>query len=88
MGLEPRGRRGRRTASAARTVSPMCAQASPDRSVFRVTGDPLVAGADSGALAGRTVAVKDLFAVSGYAIGESGEIGNQLKITRTKTTRM
>ena len=69
MGLEPRGRRGRRTASAARTVSPMCALASPDRSVFRVTGDPLVAGADSGALAGRTVAVKDLFAVSGYAIG-------------------
>ena len=69
MGLESTGRCGRRTAGVARTVSPMCAQASTDLSVFRVTGDPLLSGADTGALAGRSVAVKDLFAVSGYAIG-------------------
>jgi len=47
----------------------MCPQGSPDRSTFRITGDPLVPGADRGTLAGRRVAVKDLFAVSGYAIG-------------------
>lgn len=59
-------------------------QASPpaiDRRVWRVVGEPLVSGrrddgvtgsappAGSRALAGETVAVKDLFAVAGHAIG-------------------
>lgn len=34
-----------------------------------MTGEPLVSGTGAGALAGQSVAVKDLFAVSGYAIG-------------------
>ena len=38
-------------------------------SIWRVVGSPLVAGATSGALLGQTVAVKDLFAVAGYATG-------------------
>lgn len=37
--------------------------------VWRVVGTPLVSGASSGALLGDTVAVKDLFAVAGHAIG-------------------
>lgn len=37
--------------------------------IWRVVGSPLVAGATSGALTGLTVAVKDLFAVEGYAVG-------------------
>jgi hypothetical protein len=37
--------------------------------VWRVVGTPLIAGAASGALVGDTVAVKDLFAVAGHAIG-------------------
>lgn len=40
-----------------------------DRSVWRVVGDPLVTGAGDGPLAGETVAVKDLFAVAGHAVG-------------------
>jgi len=41
-----------------------------DTRVWRVVGGPLVpARASSGPLAGRTVAVKDLFAVAGHAIG-------------------
>lgn len=44
-------------------------QATFDRSVWRVAGDPLVAPADSGTLDGETVAVKDLFAVAGFAVG-------------------
>ncbi|MCC2315454.1 amidase [Cellulomonas xiejunii] len=40
-----------------------------DARVWRVLGDPLVAGADDGALVGRTVAVKDLFAVAGQRVG-------------------
>lgn len=47
----------------------MCAEDSFDHSVWRVTGDPLVAATGTGDLAGRTVAVKDLFAVSGHAVG-------------------
>ncbi len=39
------------------------------RAVWRVVGDPLVAGAPDGPLAGETVAVKDLFAVQGFAVG-------------------
>jgi amidase len=61
----------------------VCAQNSPDRSVFRVTGDPLVPGAGTGALAGRTVAVKDLFAVSGYAIG----VGNPTWLSEARIER-
>lgn len=40
-----------------------------DRAVWRVVGDPLVAASGSGVLDGETVAVKDLFAVAGFAIG-------------------
>lgn len=40
-----------------------------DESVWRVLGSPLVCGAEDGALAGETVAVKDLFAVAGFAVG-------------------
>jgi len=36
---------------------------------WRIVGSPLVAGAASGPLAGMTLAVKDLFAVEGFAIG-------------------
>jgi amidase len=42
---------------------------STDHAIFRVSGDPLVAGSGAGTLTGRTVAVKDLFAVSGHAVG-------------------
>ena len=37
--------------------------------VWRIVGSPLVAGATSGPLLGQTVAVKDLFAVAGFATG-------------------
>ncbi|MFG3339493.1 AtzH-like domain-containing protein [Glycomyces sp. NPDC048151] len=40
-----------------------------DRAVWRVAGTPLVAPTGSGRLDGLTVAVKDLFAVAGQAIG-------------------
>ena len=40
-----------------------------DRSVWRTVGDPLWQGAWEGALAGLTVAVKDLFAIKGYRVG-------------------
>lgn len=40
-----------------------------DGTVWRVAGTPLVQGAATGRLRGRTVAVKDLFAVAGHAIG-------------------
>ncbi|MGH3366151.1 MAG: amidase [Nocardioidaceae bacterium] len=42
---------------------------SPDRTVWRARGEPLVAGSPDGPLSGRTVAIKDLFAVAGYAVG-------------------
>ena len=38
-------------------------------SVWRVVGSPLVAGALDGPLVGKTVAVKDLFDVAGFAVG-------------------
>ncbi|GAA1705517.1 hypothetical protein GCM10009808_24320 [Microbacterium sediminicola] len=44
-------------------------QAPFDRSVWRVLGAPLVAGASEGECAGLRVAVKDLFAVAGMTIG-------------------
>ena len=40
-----------------------------DASVWRELGTPLVAGAPDGPLAGETVAVKDLYAVAGFAVG-------------------
>jgi amidase len=40
-----------------------------DGRVWRVVGAPLVRGADEGPLAGHTVAVKDLYAIAGQAIG-------------------
>ncbi|GAA1920579.1 hypothetical protein GCM10009775_11420 [Microbacterium aoyamense] len=40
-----------------------------DTSVWRTVGSPLWQGAWEGALAGLTVAVKDLFAIKGYRIG-------------------
>ncbi len=56
---------------------------SHDRSIFRVTGDPLLCGAGRGAVAGRRVAVKDLFAVSGYAIG----VGNPTWLSEAPVER-
>ena len=40
-----------------------------DRSIWRLLGSPLVAGAASGPLRGEAVAVKDLFEVAGFAVG-------------------
>lgn len=40
-----------------------------DTTVWREHGTPLVAGAPDGPLRGETVAVKDLYAVAGYAVG-------------------
>jgi amidase len=40
-----------------------------NRSVWRELGDPLVAGASDGPLAGETVAVKDLYEIAGHAVG-------------------
>ncbi len=40
-----------------------------DPRIWRVVGHPLVAAADSGPLDGASVAVKDLFAVAGFAVG-------------------
>ncbi len=40
-----------------------------DISIWRVKGSPLIAGASVGPLSGLTVAVKDNYAVAGYALG-------------------
>ncbi|MET7541321.1 amidase [Streptomyces sp. NPDC005507] len=45
------------------------ADETPDPAVWRVVGEPLVAGAGEGPLAGLRTAVKDLFAVAGQRIG-------------------
>jgi Asp-tRNA(Asn)/Glu-tRNA(Gln) amidotransferase A subunit family amidase len=50
-------------------VTPPAAAPALDRSVWRVLGDPLTSGAPDGPLSGRTVAVKDVFAVRGYPVG-------------------
>ncbi len=55
------------TAGVPRADVPAPAETHP--AVWRVVGDPLVAAADGGALSGTRVAVKDLFAVAGHAIG-------------------
>jgi len=61
----------RRTDGRWRIVAAQVAAPAPaiDGRVWRVAGAPLVAGAASGPLAGCRVAVKDLFAVAGFAIG-------------------
>src|SRR3954470_20507980 len=41
----------------------------PGARIWRVVGDPLVPGATEGPLAGLTVAVKDVVAVAGFAVG-------------------
>lgn len=52
------------------TAAHVSPRAQPlDRTVWRTVGDPLWQGAWDGALAGLTVAVKDLFAIKGYRIG-------------------
>jgi len=40
-----------------------------DTRVWRVVGDPLVAGSQAGPLVGESVAVKDLYAVAGHPVG-------------------
>ncbi|GGK40122.1 amidase family protein [Nocardia camponoti] len=48
---------------------PVGSMSAPDKTVWRVTGAPLVAGTPGGPLAGQSVAVKDLFAVAGQRVG-------------------
>ncbi|MFF2551077.1 amidase family protein [Nocardia sp. NPDC058058] len=59
------------TAEAGAHVVPGSAAAAPGSSdtVWRVKGAPLIVAPGSGALSGHTVAVKDLYAVAGFAIG-------------------
>jgi amidase len=40
-----------------------------DPRIWRISGDPLLAGASTGPLAGLTVAVKDVIAVAGHVVG-------------------
>jgi Asp-tRNA(Asn)/Glu-tRNA(Gln) amidotransferase A subunit family amidase len=54
----------------ARATSSVTTECVPDVDpVWRLRGEPLVAGADSGPLKGLSVAVKDLFAVAGHRTG-------------------
>ncbi|MDQ1623861.1 MAG: amidase, partial [Actinomycetota bacterium] len=60
------------------TVQPAGAQparlaAGFDQSVWRAAGDPLLPASGTGPLAGMSVAVKDLFAVEGFAVGAGNE---------------
>lgn len=72
-----RGGRGQQTQLWARTDSGWQVTAAHvavpgpalDTRIWRVVGNPLVAGEDAGPLAGETVAVKDLYAVAGHRIG-------------------
>jgi len=43
--------------------------ASRDVATWRVVGDPLIAPTGAGSLSGKTMAVKDLYAVAGHAVG-------------------
>jgi amidase len=52
-----------------------------DRSIWRLLGSPLVAGAASGPLRGESVAVKDLFEVAGFAVGA----GNPAYLAESRT---
>ncbi|MDT0264830.1 DUF3225 domain-containing protein [Streptomyces sp. DSM 44915] len=59
-----------RVAAAHVTAPPRPARDRPvDGAVWRVVGAPLVAASATGPLTGETVAVKDLFAVAGQAVG-------------------
>ncbi|WP_024804631.1 amidase family protein [Nocardia sp. BMG51109] len=49
--------------------APAASDIPHDPAVWRIVGAPLVAATGHGALDGRTVAVKDLFAVAGFATG-------------------
>lgn len=55
--------------SAAAPGKSMTGDTRVDRAIWRVVGDPLLAGAVAGPLHGLDVAVKDLFAVSGFPVG-------------------
>lgn len=50
-------------------AAPAETEPTPNRALWRVLGDPLVAGASSGPLHGLGVAVKDLYAVRGFRVG-------------------
>ncbi|MCD4525600.1 AtzH-like domain-containing protein [Nocardioides sp. cx-173] len=52
-----------------------------DPRIWRVVGDPLVRGAAEGPLAGESVAVKDLYAVAGQAVGA----GNPARLAAAPT---
>jgi amidase len=67
------GHGGWRITAAHVSVSP----AAVDTRVWRVVGDPLVPPSGDGPLTGRTVAVKDLYAVAGHAVGA----GNPARLT-------
>lgn len=60
-------RHGGETASGPRGDAPAPQEAGSP--VWRVAGDPLVAAPERGVLSGSRVAVKDVFAVAGHAIG-------------------
>lgn len=72
-----RGGRGQQTQLWARTADGWAVTvahvsvAAPalDTRIWRVVGNPLVPGAESGPLTGQSVAVKDLFAVAGHRVG-------------------
>lgn len=57
------------TAAPATGGDPASRSAPEDVALWRVTGTPLVRGAEGGTLSGRTVAVKDTYAVAGFARG-------------------
>ena len=56
-----------------------------DTATWRLQGDPLIAGSGSGPLAGRTVAVTDLFAVEGQRVGAGNPRWLGLAPTETTT---
>lgn len=58
-----------RTLSSATGAVPETETIANDPRIWRLKGDPLIKGAESGPLQGLTVAVKDIFAVKGNAIG-------------------
>lgn len=60
---------GRWRVYTAHVTAPPAPARAMDRSIWRVLGDPLVAGAADGPLTGHTVAVKDVFAVRGHPVG-------------------
>ncbi len=57
------------SAPPASTGAPASQSPTEDSTLWRIQGAPLVRGAEDGALSGRTVAVKDTYAVAGFACG-------------------